>query len=103
MMNDTLKKLTQTIEFSDIFKALPVYDEFRTWQLALQSGHLDPIREEVINVMVKSEKSALSLILDQALFLTDEQKETLKQMHHSQLDANFSQLKEWLAQNGVLR
>lgn len=102
MIPSTLKQILQLNDIAILAANCPKYNEFRQWQLALRNNAPYAISESTINAVYECEKSAFSILIEQAVFLTDEQKIQIKGLYAQECATCLDQVKCELRSNGLL-
>ncbi len=102
MIPATLKQILQLNDIAILAANSPKYNEFRLWQLSLRNNTPYAINESTINAVYECEKSAFSILIDQALFLTDEQKNRIKGLYVQECTICLEKVKYELRDNGLL-
>ncbi len=98
----TLNQLVQLNDFVTIGVHSAEYAEFIQWQSALCNGTRYAIRESILNAVYECEKSAFSIVIEQAIFLADAQKTLLKREFAQECSTCLENLKHDLHMNGLL-
>lgn len=102
MIPSTLKQILQLNDVAILAANSSKYNEFRLWQLSLKNNTPYAISESTINAVYECEKSAFSILIEQALFLTDEQKIQIKGLYAQECAACLEQVKCELRNYGLL-